>query len=87
MSDRAIPFLVFNMAIRGVNAVIVHCDSLSRESVGVFYIQNDDDNAFTFSSVNIMPYSEAMEKEFNVLFTDKRYPAHVESPNPFKGVL
>src|SRR5699024_5561637 len=30
-SDRAIPFLLFNLAIRNVNAIVWHGDSLSRE--------------------------------------------------------
>jgi len=83
LSDRAFPFLVFNMAIRGMNGAAAHCDSLERTCYGVFFIQNDDDNPGGFSSVNVMPYSKAAEDYFKVSFTEKKYPAHWESPNPF----
>lgn len=35
-SDRAIPFLVFNLAIRNVDAVICHGDSLTREFKAIY---------------------------------------------------
>lgn len=73
LSDRAIPFLIFNLAIRGMNAAILHCDSLERTCKGVFYIKNEKDDSLTFSSINLMPYNETVEKHFNVTFTDFRY--------------
>ncbi|MCL2410086.1 MAG: N-6 DNA methylase [Treponema sp.] len=83
LSDRAIPFLIFNMAIRGMNGAVIHCDTLTRECYGVFFVQNDKDYTFGFSSVNVMPYSKASEDYFNVKFVAEKYPAHIESPNPF----
>jgi type I restriction-modification system DNA methylase subunit len=83
LSDRAFPFLVFNMAIRGLNGAAIHCDSLTRECYGVFFIQNDDDNPIGFSSVNVMPYSKEAESYFNVKFIEEKYPAYIESPNQF----
>ena len=41
LSDRAIPFLLFNMLIRGMNGNVVQCDVLTREATGAFFIQND----------------------------------------------
>ena len=79
LSDRAFPFLIFNMAIRGMNGAAIHCDSLSRECYGVFLIQNDNDNPIGFSSVNVMPYSKQSAQHFNVKFIEKKYPAHIES--------
>lgn len=35
-SDRAVPFLIFNLAIRNVNAIICHGDSLTREFKAVY---------------------------------------------------
>lgn len=58
LSDRAIPFLLFNTMIRGMNAVIVHCDVLTRESKAVYFVQNDVDDHLTFSSLNILPQSD-----------------------------
>ncbi|MCL2223595.1 MAG: N-6 DNA methylase [Defluviitaleaceae bacterium] len=80
MSDRAFPFLIFNMAIRGMNGAAVHCDSLTRECCGVFFIQNDKDDPVSFSSVNVMPYNEKTEKHFNVKFGEQKYKHYIESP-------
>lgn len=58
LSDRAIPFLIFNLIARGMNAVVAHCDVLSRECFGVFFIQNDKDDHMMFSNLNLIPYPE-----------------------------
>lgn len=79
LSDRAIPFLLFNLCIRGMNAVVIHGDVLTRESYGVFLIQNVDNNYLGFSNLNVMPYTEEVEKYFNVKFVEKKYKAHVEN--------
>ena len=79
LSDRTFPFLIFNMAIRGMNGAAVHCDVLTRDCYGVFFVSNDSNNPIAFSNVNVMPYSSEAEKYFKVKFTDKKYPPHVES--------
>lgn len=73
LSDRAFPFLLFNMLIRGMNGIAVHCDVLTRESYGAFFIQNDFNDHMKFSSLNLMPYNEATEKELNIKFVEERY--------------
>lgn len=73
ISERAIPFLLFNMIIRGMNGVVVHCDVLTREAYGVFFIQNDENNPLGFSSLNRLDYSEEIEKEFNINFVENKY--------------
>ena len=40
LSDRSLPFLIFNMAIRGMNGAILHGDSLTREFQDVYFIRN-----------------------------------------------
>lgn len=80
LSDRAIPFLLFNLSIRGMNAIVVNCDALSRVAKGVFFIQNDLDDPFGFSTVNLMPYNDTVKKYFGVSKWDEdRYEPHVES--------
>lgn len=79
LSDRAIPFLLFNCMIRGMNAIVVHCDVLSRKAKGVFFIQNERDDFMGFSSLNVMPYTDQVAHEFGIEWTDFRYPEHVES--------
>jgi len=80
LSDRAIPFLLFNTLIRGMNAVIVHCDVLSRKAYGAFFVQNDTDNHLAFSSLNVMPYTDELAKYLAVEWVEKRYEPLVESP-------
>lgn len=74
LSDRAIPFLLFNLMIRGMNAIVIHCDSLSRECKGIFFINNKKDDLLSFSSLNLIPYEKRIEDYFQVKFTDFRYP-------------
>lgn len=73
LSDRAIPFLLFNMLIRGMNGNVVQCDVLTREATGVFFIQNDNNDFMGFSSLNLLPYNEDTETELNIKFVDEKY--------------
>lgn len=67
LSDRAVPFLLFNLAIRGMNAVVVHIDLLSREGCkGVYFVQNAEDNTMGFSSINVMPQTKDVNEFFDV---------------------
>ena len=66
LSDRAVPFQIFNMAIRGMNGVAIQCDSLSREAKEAYFIRNDTDNALAFSEVIEVPKTKDFEKELNI---------------------
>ena len=94
MSDRAIPFLLFNLLFRGMNAVVVHCDVLTRKSKGAFFIQNDRDDNMRFSSLNVLPYTDLAASELNVVWDDdlipyddliesEEIPDHVFNPSEF----
>lgn len=72
LSDRALPFLLFNLLIRGMNAVVVHGDVLSRKAYGAFFVQNDADDHLTFSSLNILPYNSLVEAQLAVKFSEER---------------
>lgn len=72
LSDRALPFLLFNLLIRGMNAIVVHGDVLTRKAYGAFFVQNDADDHLTFSSLNVLPYSALVEAELSVKFSDER---------------
>lgn len=87
LSDRAVPFLLFNLLIRGMNATIVHGDALTREVKQVYFIQNEHDDHLLFSSLNVMPHSEIVEREFNVQKWLDNEIVHIESvdmPNHLK---
>lgn len=48
-SDRVLPFLLFNLSIRNVNAVVRHGDSLSREYFNIYEVKKGE----KFSTINI----------------------------------
>lgn len=64
LSDRSIPFLIFNMAIRGLNGVVLHGDSLTRKFKDVYFIRNM--NFEGFSEVIKMPHTDALKRELNI---------------------
>lgn len=66
LSDRAIPFLIFNMSIRGMNGSITQCDSLSRKVTRAFFIRNDTDNYLGFSEVIELPKNQEVAELLNV---------------------
>lgn len=68
LSDRAIPFLIFNMAIRGMNGVIIHGDSLMSTAKEIYFIRNDSADYLRFSDVIKMPHCPQLEKELNITF-------------------
>lgn len=73
LSDRTIPFLLFNMLIRGMNGNVIQCDVLTRESTGAFFIQNDANDFMGFSSLSLLPYNEDTATELNINFIEEKY--------------
>ena len=66
LSDRAVPFLIFNMAIRGMNGVILHGDSLERTFKEVYFIRNESTEFLKYSEVFVMPKTEMLMAEFDI---------------------
>lgn len=66
LSDRAIPFLLFNAAIRGINAVVIQCDSLSRKAKRAFYVKSDNKDFLAFSDILEVPKTDKFAKFLNV---------------------
>lgn len=66
LSDRAIPFLLFNSAIRGINAEIIQCDSLSRKAKRAFYVKNDSNDFLAFSDILEIPKTDDFAKFLDV---------------------
>lgn len=66
LSDRSIPFLIFNMAIRGINGVILHGDALSREFKAVYFIRNNTSDYQSYSEVIEVPKTKSLMQEFNI---------------------
>ncbi|BDR56896.1 N-6 DNA methylase [Xylocopilactobacillus apis] len=80
LSDRAMPFLLFNLAIRGMNAVVWQGDSLARTCKGVFLIENPTDNHMGFSDINTMPRTDDVKRYFEIdKWVGDPYPEHIET--------
>ncbi|MGZ7288691.1 N-6 DNA methylase [Streptococcus pyogenes] len=79
LSDKAVPFLLFNMSIRGINGVVVHGDSLTRQVKNIYFLQNTKDDMLSFSDINVMPRTQDIEREFNVKEWIGDAIVHVES--------
>lgn len=79
LSDRALPFLLFNLAIRGMNAAVLHGDTLTRKFKQVYFLQNDEDGYTTFSNINIMPHSDACMQYFDIREWLEEPKRHIES--------
>ncbi|OJG36213.1 hypothetical protein RV00_GL001572 [Enterococcus devriesei] len=80
LSDRALPFLLFNLLIRGMNATVVHGDALSREAKQAYFLQNDKNDPVSFSNLNVMPHSPIAEREFDISKWLEKPLKHIESP-------
>lgn len=72
VSDRAIPFLLLNLAIRGINGNVVHCDSLTRECKGAYLVLNTGNDYMGFSDIYKTPPTKDAEKMLNVKFVKQQ---------------
>ncbi|MDT2808362.1 N-6 DNA methylase [Vagococcus lutrae] len=79
MADNSIPYLIHNLAMRGMNAVVFHGNSLTREAKNIYFIQNTSDDFMKFSDINVMPRTKECEREFNVSKWVGEPVEHVES--------
>lgn len=67
LSDTALPFLLHNLAMRGMNCIVVHGDVLERTAKNIYFIQNSDDDYLHFSDVNIMQRTEEVKEYFGIV--------------------
>ncbi|KNB61005.1 N-6 DNA methylase [Chryseobacterium sp. Hurlbut01] len=49
LSERSLPFLLFNYLIRGMNGIIYHGDVLEKKYNAIYVIVNENDDALGFS--------------------------------------
>ena len=78
LSDRAVPFLLLNMMIRGMNGIVIHGDCLTRKCKNAYFICNQKNDHLQFSGISVIPHTERFEKELNVKFKNKEYKEHLE---------
>ena len=78
LSDRCIPFLLLNMMIRGMNGVVLHCDTLTRKCKNAYFICNTKNDHLQFSNISVIPHTEQFEKELKIKWTSPDYIGHLE---------
>lgn len=66
MADNAIPYLLHNLAIRGMNCIVVHGDTLERTAKQVYFVQNAKDDFMSFSNINVMPHTDSVKNYLNI---------------------
>ncbi|MCW9731949.1 hypothetical protein L5B97_00335 [Avibacterium sp. 20-15] len=79
-ADNVIPYLLHNLAMRGMNAIVIHGDVLERATKQIYFIFNAKDDYLTFSDINVLPHTEDFAKEFNIHTWLEDEIKHIESP-------
>lgn len=79
LADNAIPYLLHNLAIRGMNCIVIHGDTLTRKAKQVYFAQNSKDDFLGFSDINVMPHSKTVEDEFDIREWTEPAINHIES--------
>ena len=68
LSDKTIPFLLFNLMIRGMNALVIHGNTLTREVKEVYHCDNKLNSFMCFSELRKLPHIKEVEELCNVKF-------------------
>lgn len=68
LSSKTLPFLLFNLMIRGVNAIVIHGDSLALKTKNVYWIYNESNNAMGFSDIYQLPHEKRFEEMLNIIW-------------------
>ena len=55
LSSKTVPFLLFNVMIRGMNALVIHGNSLTQEIENAYWVYNELNNPMGFSDLYIIP--------------------------------
>jgi hypothetical protein len=79
LSDQALIYLLHNLTLRGMNAIVLHGDSLERKYKQVYFIQNSKDDHMLYSDINVMPRSEFVENALDIREWTGEAIEHIES--------
>lgn len=60
MDKEAIPFLIANLAIRGINATVIEGDTINQTAVNVYHLINVEDEFLAFSDVNVLQRDQSV---------------------------
>lgn len=78
-ADNVIYYLLHNLALRGMNCVVLHGDTLEGKIKQIYFVQNDNDDYLGFSSINVMPHTDDVKRSFEVNEWLEEAIEHVES--------
>lgn len=70
LSDKTVPFLLFNLMIRGVNAIVKHGDALTKDTKDVYWVYNKPNQYMCYSEIYVAEHSEQIEHMLDVKFVD-----------------
>lgn len=70
LSDKTVPFLLFNLLIRGMNAVVIHGNTLTRKAKAVYLCSNERGDNMCFSILKKLPCNAKVENAFRVKFEE-----------------
>lgn len=68
LSDKTVPFLLFNLLIRGINAVVIHGNTLTRKAKAVYLCSNESGEYMCFSILKKLPHNVEVGNIFGVEF-------------------
>lgn len=71
LSDKTVPFLLFNLMIRGMNAIVKHGNALTKETKNVYWIYNEPNHYMCYSEIYVAEHSERIERMFDIKFVDR----------------
>lgn len=66
LSDQALIYLVHNLTLRGMNAIVMHGDSIARMYKQVYFVQNSQDDHMKYSDINVMPRTKFLEQTLDI---------------------
>lgn len=78
-ADNAIPYLIHNLAMRGMNAIVIQCDSITRVAKQAYFIQNSQDDFMAFSDINVIPHTKEAMALLDIRGWKEEAIDHVES--------
>ena len=79
MADNAIPYLLHNLAIRGMNCIVMHGDTLERTAKQVYFVQNAKDDFMSYSNINVMPHTDAVKNYLKISEWEEPAIDHIEN--------
>ena len=72
LSDKVVPFLIFNLLIRGINAAVIHGNTLTKECKEVYACINESNDYMSFSRLVKLPHNKDVEEIFDVNFKEAK---------------